>query len=170
MNTFNSSRDGVHEIPEIIRDLYALVHRLREIYPGRNFTPDGHMVGDLGEAVAAYSYGIKLFPPSSEAVDGVAPGGAEVQIKATQGGVIGIRRNCEKLLVLKIHQDGSFEEIYNGNGARVWNLVKDKKLPSNGQYSVSLSKLKNLQAMIGEDERVQPIRSLCLCKNDGMGE
>ena len=31
--------------------LYELVHELEQIHPGRHFTPDGHMVGSLGELV-----------------------------------------------------------------------------------------------------------------------
>jgi hypothetical protein len=30
------------------------------MFPGGHFTPDGHMVGSIGEAIAAYHYGIDL--------------------------------------------------------------------------------------------------------------
>ncbi len=50
--------------PEIIREIYRLVQELEAMFPGRRFTPDGHMVGSIGGAIASYCYGIKLFSPS----------------------------------------------------------------------------------------------------------
>jgi hypothetical protein len=35
------------------------------MFPGRHFTPDGHMVGSFGEALAAHHYGIELTCPVS---------------------------------------------------------------------------------------------------------
>jgi len=43
----------VESIPELVERLYAIVRRLEEKYPGRRFTPDGHLVGSLGEVIAA---------------------------------------------------------------------------------------------------------------------
>ena len=47
---------------EIIREIYRLVEELELIYPGRKFTPDGHLVGSIGEAFAAEHYGMTLLP------------------------------------------------------------------------------------------------------------
>ena len=44
----------------LIRDLYQIVARLEEAFPGRRFTPDGHLVGSLGEVFAAERYGLTL--------------------------------------------------------------------------------------------------------------
>ncbi|WP_251158233.1 DUF6998 domain-containing protein [Caniella muris] len=52
------------ETAQAIRELYAVTNRLGALYPGRHFTPDGHMVGSLGEVVAAEHYGLKLFTAS----------------------------------------------------------------------------------------------------------
>jgi hypothetical protein len=40
------------ELPNLISQLYELVDQLELMFPGRLFTPDGHMVGSLGEALA----------------------------------------------------------------------------------------------------------------------
>ena len=42
--------------------------------------------------------------------------GKLVQIKATQGDGVVISERPEHLIVLKIHRDGDFEEVYNGLG------------------------------------------------------
>ncbi|MEY3457412.1 MAG: hypothetical protein RL215_569 [Planctomycetota bacterium] len=36
--------------PQLLRDIYAAVDELERMFPGRHFTPDGHMVGSIGEA------------------------------------------------------------------------------------------------------------------------
>lgn len=140
-------------LPEIISELYHLVRQLEEMFPGRNFTPDGHLVGSIGECLAAYHYGLELLPASSPGVDAVKEN-ISVEIKATQANRIGIRSSPEHLLVLQLDKKGSFTEIYNGPGSTVWKEVADKPLPSNGQYQVSLSRLKSLMAWVPEEQRI----------------
>jgi hypothetical protein len=48
------------------------------------FTLDGNLVGDIGEAIAAELFGVKLVSTkSTEGIDGYAADGRTVQIKAT---------------------------------------------------------------------------------------
>lgn len=85
------------------------------MFPGRHFTPDGHTVGSIGEALAAYHYGLELLPASSKGRD-AALGSIAVEIKATQGNVVALRHEPERLLVLKLGKQGGWAEIYNGPG------------------------------------------------------
>ena len=41
------------EVGELLASLYRIVHRLEVLFPGRKFTPDGHLVGSIGEVIAA---------------------------------------------------------------------------------------------------------------------
>jgi len=43
------------KLPEPVADIYWAVVRLEVLYPGRKFTPDGHLVGSIGEVIAAES-------------------------------------------------------------------------------------------------------------------
>lgn len=72
-------------LPEIISELYQLVRKLEEMFPGRHFTPDGHLVGSIGECLAAYHYGPERLPASSSGADAVK-GSISLEIKATQAG------------------------------------------------------------------------------------
>ena len=65
-----------------------------------------------------------------------------MQIKATQTDRIAISSEPERLIVIKLHRDGSWEEIYNGSGAVAWNNAG--KLQKNGQRPISLAKLRAL--------------------------
>jgi hypothetical protein len=143
-----------YTFPKLLRSIYESVDALEAMFPGRHFTPDGHMVGSLGEALAAYHYGIQLSQASSECHDGICES-RQVQVKATQGNRVAITSEPQHLLVLRLNRDGSFVEEYNGPGALVWNLVAHKPRPKNGQYQVSLATLRKLMKTVGPDDRLQ---------------
>jgi len=138
----------------LLRTIYDAVDELEAMFPGRHFTPDGHMVGSLGEALAQYHYRIELSGASAYCHDGVCDG-KQVQIKATQGTRIAISSEPEHLLVLSLNRDGTFAEEYNGPGAQVWALVENKPRPKNGQYQVSLSSLRKLMNRVPQADRLQ---------------
>jgi len=54
-------------IPEAVRQLLAIVDRLRAEYPKKRFTLDGRLVGDIGEVIAAQEYDIVLHEGTDEA-------------------------------------------------------------------------------------------------------
>ena len=56
-------------VAEKIKTLYRVSHELEELFPGRHYTPDGHMIGSIGEVLAAYCYGLTLFEASKETHD-----------------------------------------------------------------------------------------------------
>ena len=140
-------------LPEIIVELYRLTEELENMFPGRHFTPDGHLVGSIGEALAAHHYGVELLTASSKGHDATWQG-CSVEIKATQGNSVALRHPPERLLVLKLNADGTWEEVYNGPGRGVWNLFDGKLLPSNGQHSVRLNKLRELMQSVPECEQI----------------
>ena len=42
---------------------------------------------------------------------------------------------------VKIFNDGTFEEIYNGPGKNIWELIKDRKHTKNSLHAISVSAL-----------------------------
>jgi hypothetical protein len=143
-------------LPELMKELYRIVGDLEEMFPGRHFTPDGHLVGSLGECLAAYHYGLELLPASSPGVDAVKDG-LNIEIKATQGKSVALRSGPEHLLVLRLNREGGFAEIYNGPGNIVWQEFEGKKKPSNGQYQISLNRLTRLMAQVPPENRLPMI-------------
>ncbi len=156
-------KDTEH-LSRAIRDLYAIVDQLGEECAdhGRHFTLDGHLLGSIGEVYAAERHGISLYTSSKKAHDGWkvdADGNRrEIQIKVTQTRakrkVVPISHRPDYLIVLLVDKDGAFDEVYNGPGIKVWDLVKDKPKPANGQYQVTLNKLRELDDEIREEDRV----------------
>lgn len=141
-------------VAEKIKILYSISQELEDLFPGRHYTPDGHMIGSIGEALAACCYGLKLFEASEKTHDGQAPDGRLVQIKATQINRIAISSEPEWLLVLKIHKDGSFPR---STTARQTAWEHCGKMQKNGQRPISLAKLRQLQTRVPQSERLKQI-------------
>ncbi len=131
-----------NEFPALIRELYAVVARLTAMFPGRHLTPDGHLVGSLGEALAKHYYGIELAPASP------------------QGTAVALSSGPEHLLVLKLLPDGCFEEHYNEPGRPVWDLLNSRKTTKSGQQQIRLSVLCSLVSCTDPALVLEPVRPL----------
>jgi hypothetical protein len=126
----------------LIRQLYAVVSELEKEFEGRRFTPDGHLVGSIGEVVAAYAFGLKLLPASNERHDAQAEDGTLVQIKFTAG-TRGVSLYGEPVHLLVLQLTGNkFGTIYNGPGTTAWESCG--RVQKNSQRRVSLSVLRRL--------------------------
>jgi hypothetical protein len=139
-------------IPELISRLYAVVHELEALFPGRRFTLDGHLVGSIGEVLAAHDYGLTLLQPSASGHDARASDGRQVQIKVTQGKRVSLSARPDHLIVLHIAADGRHREIYNGPGDLVWARVG--KMGKNGQAPISLRQLGELNQQVSPEGRL----------------
>jgi hypothetical protein len=137
-----------------VKNIYSAVKELEKMFPGRPFTPDGHMVGSLGECLVADAYNLELMPPSNEGYDAVTKDGTKVEIKATQAKSVSFRSCPEHTIIIKIKKDGTFEECFNGPGKVIWQQFKGKRKPSNGQFQISLKRVSELSLTIPEASRV----------------
>jgi hypothetical protein len=72
------------KLPPPVAAIYRAVEELQAKYPPRKFTPDGHLVGSIGEVVAAEILGLTLYPMSRAGHDANDANG-DVQIKLTAG-------------------------------------------------------------------------------------
>jgi hypothetical protein len=143
----------------LVADLHRVVEALESLHPGRKFTPDGHLVGSLGEVVAVALFDIQLHNASNKGCDAVAADGRTVEIKATYGSRgVGVRRSshgiADALIVLKLSEDGNFEVVYDGPYALAHTLVRDKPNASNGQVSMRLASLRSLNSGVEDCDRV----------------
>jgi hypothetical protein len=141
----------------LIKQLYSTVAELESMFPDRHFTPDGHMVGSIGECLVADAYGLDLETASNKGFDATTLDGKEVEIKATQSRAVAFRSEPEHAIIIKIFPDGTFEDVYNGPGSFIWQQFSGKKVPSNGQFQISLKKLKELNDQVSDFSRVPKI-------------
>lgn len=142
---------------KLVRSLYEVTTKLKELHPHRNFTPDGILVGSIGEVLAEYHYGLSPLDIGTKGHD-CSINGLLVQIKTTQRKSIQIGEPCDHLIALQLMPDGTVNEIFNGPGSLAWDLVKNKKIPKNGLYAVSFTKLLELMKSVPNDKRVARVR------------
>ena len=143
---------GGKPLTAIIQDLFRTVCELESRYPGRKFSIDGHLLGSIGDVIAAEYYDLTLLPNSSERHDAKDRQGRLIQIKTTQIDRISISSEPDYLIVIQITSDGNWSEIYNGAGSRVWNNAG--KMQKNGQRPISIAKLKLLMKSVSDDEKI----------------
>ena len=139
---------------DCIQQIYKIVGELEARYPGRHFTPDGHLVGSLGEVYATEHYDLELNQASTEMYDATTKDGKRVQIKTTQGNKVGLsaKESPEHLLVLKLDKQGNFTEIYNGPGEVPFREAG--KATKTSQKYITLAKLASLMASVPLDQRI----------------
>jgi hypothetical protein len=79
-------------LPPPVAHIYKAVAALEALYP-RKFTPDGHLVGSIGEVVAAEALGLTLYRISRPGHDAYDANG-DVQIKMTAGSKVAMYETC----------------------------------------------------------------------------
>lgn len=112
------------------------------------------MVGSIGECLVADAFSLELMPPSNEGFDAKDQLNRHVEIKATQSSRVAFRSCPPFTIIIQIHENGSFEVCYNGPGKLIWDTFADKLLPSNGQYSISLKRVRELNLLVPDEQRI----------------
>ena len=145
-------------IKDAIQQLCKITSELRNGHKSKKFTLDGRLVGDLGEVLAEENYKIILFEKIERLYDALtSKNKKKVQIKTTFKDKITFPSDHvpELLLGLKINSDGSFEEIYNGPGKYLKELVKTRKSPYNRLHLLPIKKLKDISNEIPKNEKIK---------------
>lgn len=141
-----------------VADIYRAVEPLSAIYPGRKFTPDGHLVGSICEVVAAEALGLTLYPSSYPGNDAVDADGRDVQIKMTGGKSVPLYATCDRLVVLRVVSPQEAGIVYDGPGAPVWDAAG--AMQKNGQRPISAC-----SRFAGTPNTVRPLRVLRIIAN-----
>ncbi|WP_247996821.1 DUF6998 domain-containing protein [Brucella tritici] len=122
------------------------------------FTLDGNLVGDIGEALSVINFGIKLVDTASHpGIDGYAPDGRSVQVKATGTGRGAAFRQTEieadHLIVFDLDlQNAAATVIFNGPERYIRDLLPK---PIVGQRSVGRSQLIKADLIVQQHERLK---------------
>ena len=145
-----------------ITDSLALIFKgiegLRAAFEDRQFTIDGRLVGDIGEVIASLDYDIVIDETSQPDYDGTTSDGRRVQIKATFQDQLTFKTVPAFYIGLKLNPNGTYEEIYNGPGDRIFKRFSHRKGIGLVLLRFQNSELKKLSKNIPENERI-PKRS-----------
>lgn len=164
-----NQRDQEFRLPPEVRPLSEARIAVRDHYRSKGlnleFTFDGNLVGDFGEACAVEEYGMILVETRSNAgFDGYSPDGKRtIQVKAKGPSTNRIafsysETQADHLLVLELDFDGGLgRAIYNGPERYVRDFLPTE--PWKGQKPVSVSKLRTAATRIVDGERLPMIRA-----------
>jgi hypothetical protein len=145
-------------LPEAIKKLLSIVKEIEEQYPGKKFTLDGRLVGDIGEVLVSENYDVILYEKLAKKYDGYTSDKKLVQIKATFKDSLGfpcLEKNVPDYYIgIKINEDGTFEEIYNGPGINIYNLLSTRKETRNGLHSISIKTLREENKKIPIENKI----------------
>ncbi|MDY4193551.1 DUF6998 domain-containing protein [Bariatricus sp. HCP28S3_A7] len=155
------TKEKMDAIKEKIQKLISIVKELETDFPGRHFTLDGHLVGSIGEVMAAYYYGIELYAASAVAHDGEIDG-KKVQIKISQQDDIVINHEPEYLIVLYLRKNGDVFEVYNGPGEAPWNSAS--KRDSHNNRHMRVNKLMELDKQVSDEFRIAVVNVISKMK------
>lgn len=136
--------------------LLKIISKLKKTYPPKEFTIDGRLLGDLGETFAAEIYDIELYKGIQKYYDGETSDGKMVQIKTTMKNSLTFpcKHVPDYYLGVRFDEYGEFEEIYNGPGKFIKNILENRKDTSNGLHSISLSTLRKMNQMVLKDDKI----------------
>jgi len=104
----------------------------------------GNLLGDYGEFIAINNYNLKKASPGKSGSDAILPDGSTVQVKTNHSAnSVGFRGSADKMLVLKVDDNGDWDELYFGDFDKVKEIssysARDNK------YMVTLTKLRKLK-------------------------
>jgi hypothetical protein len=143
-----------------LRDHYAAVLRDAGATLELTFTFDGNLIGDLGEALAVDLFGIRLVDRrSAEGIDGYAPNGRTVQVKATCTGRGPAFRQTETLADHLLFFDLDLEKatgevVFNGPEHHATGMLPETFV---GQRSLTRAQIRVADLRVAAPERL-PMR------------
>jgi len=150
---------------EEIKQLLEITQRLKDKHQ-RSFTLDGRLVGDIGEVLAAEKYGLRLLSENSQKHDATEIAtGKKVQIKSSFSDRSYFPCDESNIpdyyLAVKIHENGTIEELFNGVGSYVLeNYIKRDGLnakPNRYLYTLSGNKLRRLNKEVSEQDKIKAV-------------
>jgi hypothetical protein len=136
--------------------IFLGIEMLKKTYSNkRQFTIDGRLVGDIGEVIAERDYDLELDKSSKAKHDGTTPKGLRVQIKATFQSSLTFKGEEGLYLGLKLHRDGSYEEIFNGPAKLISQHFSGRDGINKKLLSFPIKKLVEIQKKVKKGEKVQ---------------
>jgi hypothetical protein len=149
------------ELPGEISALVAARNGLRHRYrsSGLKFTLDGNLVGDLGEAIAAEIFGVRLSAARGlKGIDGYALDGRSVQVKATGTGrgaaFTPVETHADHLLFFCFDLEAlKARLLFNGPERIIRRFLPDVWV---GQHKVSRSNILAADKLVSAEQRLVP--------------
>ena len=114
-----------------ISQIYEISNELGRAFNIDKCTPDGHLLGAIGQIAAKIAYGLEFGSEKDEHNCTWSDGSRRinVQVRCTGRNNIALRQEPEHLIALSIFENGAIRLLYNGPGNLVWKRIQHQKNP-----------------------------------------
>jgi hypothetical protein len=132
-------------VRHVVATIFSAQNALRSLAPEFRWSGMGNLLGDYGEFVASEKYGLVKAPSGADGYDAKTKDGRTVQVKTNHSSsTIGFRGEADLMLVLKVEDDGKWQEIYYGQFEPVLKLSTYSK--RDNKHMITVSKLRELSS------------------------
>lgn len=133
----------IEAITQVLSTIFTSQKILRTLAPEFKWAGMGNLLGDYGECVSMAKYGLIKAPAGSSGFDATTSDGRTVQIKANHAAkMVGVRGDADLLLVIKVEENGTFEEVYFNSFKAAVEIGYDSK--RDNKINIPISKLLKL--------------------------
>lgn len=148
-----------------IATIYSTANDLGRAFGIDTCTPDGHLLGAIGQIAAKIAFGLEFGSFAAEHNASVTKDGKKIniQVRSTGRGTIALREEPEYLIAINISSNGELRLLYNGPGKYVWSLIQQQK---NSQKYASENRLSYAQQRVQSDQML-PIKEDIFCNSRG---
>ena len=138
----------VREFKKKIAAIYEIANELGREFNISKCTPDGHLLGAIGQIAAKIAFDLQF---GSEKTEHNCTWSDQnkiinVQVRCTGRGSVAIRKEPEYLIALEVSETGKIYLLYNGPGKYVWERIKHQK---RSQKYASRNQLTEAQYEVG---------------------
>ena len=135
--------------------IFQGIRQLKDEFPGKEFTIDGRLVGDIGEVIAALQYDVNLYDVLVAGHDGETSDGRRVQVKATFKNSLTFKTVPDDYLGFKLFEDGRYEEIFNGPGRIIYDRYSNRKGIGKDLLSFPNEEMRRLSLKVPSSEKIK---------------
>ncbi|MCK4516637.1 MAG: toll/interleukin-1 receptor domain-containing protein, partial [Spirochaetaceae bacterium] len=154
----DANERNLKEVADSYVSLLAVVADLKVAFHHKQFTIDGRMMGDIGEAMVECVYDVEVFEKTRPEIDAIASDGKRVQIKATAKKSLTFKNKEDHYLGIQILDDGTFDEIFNGPASVIYDRFRTRRKGIGEKLlSLPISELRDLSKTVKAADRV-PLR------------
>ncbi len=145
------------EFKKKIALIYQTADELGREFKISSCTPDGHLLGAIGQIAAKMAFDLKKGSEEQEHNSTWVGDNKiiNIQVRSTGRGSIALRKEPEHLIALDISELGKIRLLYNGPGYPVWEMIKHQKQP---QKYATKNQLRLAQSEVDKNSMI-PIRN-----------
>ena len=148
-----------YEFKKKIASIYEIANELGREFNIAKCTPDGHLLGAIGQIAAKIAFGLQFGSGEKEHNCTWSDNGKtlDIQVRSTGRGSVAIRKEPEYLIAIEIAETGRLYLLYNGPGKFVWKKIQHQKQP---QKSASKNQLWEAQQDVPLSSQIRVIQNI----------